>query len=162
MRQLLIERCPNCVTEASNGKKYKGETVLHLAVMQQQVALVDYLVKEANKLSKLETLLCARATGDFFTGKSDEGIDYGGSALSIAVCTQQPALVDYLVHNGADLAEEDSNGNTLLHLCVEHGLRNMYASTPLQFHSKILCLRTHRFIGLPPVEHQAFCYCVLL
>jgi len=35
-------------------------------------------------------------------------------------------LVEYLVSQGADINCRDSNGNTVLHLMVIHGLIDMY------------------------------------
>lgn len=46
--------------------------------------------------------------------------------LAFAVCTNQFNLVKLLVENGKALDTLDSNGNTLLHLCVIHRLAKMY------------------------------------
>ncbi len=47
--------------------------------------------------------------------------------MLFAACTNQPSLVEYLVEQGASLDVHDSNGNTILHLCVIHSLPHMYS-----------------------------------
>jgi len=42
----------------------------------------------------------------------------GELPLSLAACTNQPELVDFLLDNSADVAQRDSHGNTVLHALV--------------------------------------------
>jgi hypothetical protein len=66
----------------------------------------------------------ARATGDFFSSGS---CYFGEYPLLFAACTNQKTLVEYLIDWGADMDMVDSNGNNILHLCVIHNLKEMYA-----------------------------------
>ena len=46
----------------------------------------------------------------------------GQSALHLAVITNQPIIVNYLILNGANNLIRDYNGNTALHLACNYGL----------------------------------------
>ncbi|KAM4701603.1 transient receptor potential cation channel subfamily V member 1-like isoform 1-T2 [Discoglossus pictus] len=94
---------------------YKGQTALHIAIEKRHLDLVKLLMK--NKAD-----VHAKANGTFFQ-KRKKGVSFyfGELPLSLAACTNQPDIVNYLLNNpykNADLAARDSHGNTILHALV--------------------------------------------
>ena len=69
-------------------------------------------------------LIGHRATGTFFApGKR---CYYGELPLSFAVSVGRPEIVEYLLQQGANPAEVDSQGNNALHMAIIHGIPEMY------------------------------------
>ncbi|XP_074163761.1 transient receptor potential cation channel subfamily V member 1 [Sminthopsis crassicaudata] len=95
---------------------YKGQTALHIAIERRNMALVTLLVENGADVH-------AAAHGDFFKKtKGRTGFYFGELPLSLAACTNQLAIVQYLLHNphqAADIQAKDSVGNTVLHALVE-------------------------------------------
>ena len=116
--KFLMQTFPETVTAIYESKEYYGENILHIAIVNKQLELVQYLL-EIN----LE-LLNGKATGDFF--KTGQPCYFGEYPLFFACSTNQKTLVEYMVEKGARLDDVDSNGNNMLHLCVHHSLEEMY------------------------------------
>ncbi|KAJ6657242.1 hypothetical protein lerEdw1_002609 [Lerista edwardsae] len=95
---------------------YKGQTALHIAIERRNMYLVDLLVKNGADVH-------ARAHGEFFQKiKGRPGFYFGELPLSLAACTNQLNIVKYLLENPyhqANIATQDSMGNTVLHALVE-------------------------------------------
>ncbi|XP_040279289.1 transient receptor potential cation channel subfamily V member 1-like [Bufo bufo] len=94
---------------------YHGQTALHIAIERRNFHLVKLLME--NKAD-----VHATADGLFFQQKK-KGVSFyfGELPLSLAACTNQPNIVNYLLnnpHRRADLAAKDSHGNTVLHALV--------------------------------------------
>ncbi|XP_063300405.1 transient receptor potential cation channel subfamily V member 1-like [Pelobates fuscus] len=94
---------------------YHGQTALHIAIEKRNFQLVELLIKaQAN--------VHAKADGEFFQKKKKGvGFYFGELPLSLAACTNQPDIVNFLLNNPyrkADLAARDSHGNTVLHALV--------------------------------------------
>eukprot|EP00079_Xenopus_tropicalis_P036627 XP_017950398.1 PREDICTED: transient receptor potential cation channel subfamily V member 4-like [Xenopus tropicalis] len=96
-------------------KYYKGQTALHIAIERRCKDYVELLVQNGADVH-------AQAKGSFFQPKDEGGYFYFGELpLSLAACTNQPDIVDYLtenVYSKADLCRQDSRGNTVLHALV--------------------------------------------
>uniref|UniRef100_A0A671LTX1 Transient receptor potential cation channel subfamily V member 1-like n=1 Tax=Sinocyclocheilus anshuiensis TaxID=1608454 RepID=A0A671LTX1_9TELE len=91
------------VNAAYTDSYYKGQTALHVAIEQRSAKFVQMLVKKGADVH-------AKACGKFFHGNA--------LPLSLAACTNQPAIVDFLMNNpyqAVDVRERDSHGNTVLH-----------------------------------------------
>ncbi|XP_075710499.1 transient receptor potential cation channel subfamily V member 1-like isoform X2 [Rhinoderma darwinii] len=103
------------VNAAYTNDYYKGQTALHIAVEKRNLNLVKLLMEnEAN--------VNASAKGLFFQQKK-KGVSFyfGELPLSLAACTNQPDIVNYLLYNPydrADLHAVDSHKNTVLHALV--------------------------------------------
>ncbi|XP_032072029.1 transient receptor potential cation channel subfamily V member 1 [Thamnophis elegans] len=95
---------------------YKGQTALHIAIERRNMYLVNLLVKNGADVH-------ARAHGEFFQKiKGKPGFYFGELPLSLAACTNQLNIVKFLLENPyqpANIAEQDSMGNTVLHALVE-------------------------------------------
>uniref|UniRef100_Z4YJD4 Transient receptor potential cation channel subfamily V member 1 n=2 Tax=Mus musculus TaxID=10090 RepID=Z4YJD4_MOUSE len=95
---------------------YKGQTALHIAIERRNMALVTLLVENGADVQ-------AAANGDFFKKtKGRPGFYFGELPLSLAACTNQLAIVKFLLQNSwqpADISARDSVGNTVLHALVE-------------------------------------------
>ncbi|XP_053312960.1 transient receptor potential cation channel subfamily V member 1-like [Spea bombifrons] len=103
------------VNAAYTNDYYRGQTALHIAIEKRNLNLVQLLMR--NKAD-----VHAKAEGEFFQ-KKEKGVSFyfGELPLSLAACTNQPEIVNYLLDNPyrkADLAARDSHGNTVLHALV--------------------------------------------
>uniref|UniRef100_A0A8C4XU49 Transient receptor potential cation channel subfamily V member 2 n=1 Tax=Falco tinnunculus TaxID=100819 RepID=A0A8C4XU49_FALTI len=106
-RPLVNVACSDCY--------YRGQTALHIAIEKRNLDLVKLLVENGADVH-------ARAHGEFFK-KKKEGIYFyfGELPLSLAACTNQLEVVEYLLnnpHQKARLQEQDTQGNTVLHALV--------------------------------------------
>ncbi|XP_051887766.1 transient receptor potential cation channel subfamily V member 4 [Pristis pectinata] len=94
---------------------YRGQTALHIAIERRCKHYVELLVEKGADVH-------AQARGKFFQPKDEGGYFYFGELpLSLAACTNQPDIVNYLTENPdkvADLRRQDSRGNTVLHALV--------------------------------------------
>uniref|UniRef100_A0A8C3X8K3 Transient receptor potential cation channel subfamily V member 2 n=1 Tax=Cyanoderma ruficeps TaxID=181631 RepID=A0A8C3X8K3_9PASS len=106
-RPLVNVSCSDCF--------YRGQTALHIAIEKRSLDMVKLLVENGADVH-------ARAHGEFFR-KKKEGVYFyfGELPLSLAACTNQLDVVDYLLnnpHQKARLQEQDTQGNTVLHALV--------------------------------------------
>ncbi|KAM6402853.1 transient receptor potential cation channel subfamily V member 2-like isoform 2-T2 [Rhynochetos jubatus] len=106
-RPLVNAACSDCY--------YRGQTALHIAIEKRSLDLVKLLVENGADVH-------ARAHGEFFK-KKKEGVYFyfGELPLSLAACTNQLEVVEYLLnnpHQKARLQEQDTQGNTVLHALV--------------------------------------------
>uniref|UniRef100_A0A493TUI7 Transient receptor potential cation channel subfamily V member 2 n=1 Tax=Anas platyrhynchos platyrhynchos TaxID=8840 RepID=A0A493TUI7_ANAPP len=106
-RPLVNVACSDCY--------YRGQTALHIAIEKRSLDLVKLLVENGADVH-------ARAHGEFFR-KKKEGVCFyfGELPLSLAACTNQLDVVEYLLnnpHQKARLQEQDTLGNTVLHALV--------------------------------------------
>ncbi|CAL8302683.1 unnamed protein product [Lota lota] len=91
---------------------YKGQTALHIAIERRNTYYVKKLVEKGADVH-------AKACGKLFQPDSSEPSFYFGELpLSLAACTNQPELVDFLLGASARVSEQDSHGNTVLHALV--------------------------------------------
>lgn len=114
----IMDAYPELVCDQYYGTEYAGENILHIAIVNQQEDVVCDL------LARDKGLLTQRAVGNFF--QRGQPCYYGELPLFFAACTRQMRLVKLLLDAGADMNEEDGNGNSLLHMCVIHELTDMY------------------------------------
>eukprot|EP00756_Hemistasia_phaeocysticola_P007613 Hpha_TRINITY_DN14334_c0_g1::TRINITY_DN14334_c0_g1_i2::g.86661::m.86661/K04974/TRPV5; transient receptor potential cation channel subfamily V member 5 len=124
----LLECHPYIAREPYTTPLFKGEIPLHFPIVKRDVPMTMRILQVHP-----EGLL-ARATGDFFKSP-DGGCYFGEYPLFFAVCTNQPDLVLLLLAEakqrlGKTTAEmldmRDTDGNSVLHLCVWHNLPDMY------------------------------------
>ncbi|XP_063811906.1 transient receptor potential cation channel subfamily V member 1-like isoform X2 [Pseudophryne corroboree] len=103
------------VNAAYTNDYYRGQTALHIAIEKRNFDLVKLLMENKADVD-------AKANGVFFQ-KKRKGVSFyfGELPLSLAACTNQTNIVNYLLNNpyrNAELKTPDSHGNTVLHALV--------------------------------------------
>ncbi|XP_030648790.1 transient receptor potential cation channel subfamily V member 1-like [Chanos chanos] len=91
--------------------QYAGQTALHVAIEKRSLHYVKLLVQKGANVHAL-------ANGMFFKQKKEASFYFGELPLSLAACTNQEKVVDFLIENKADAGQQDSYGNTVLHALV--------------------------------------------
>ncbi|XP_058483452.1 transient receptor potential cation channel subfamily V member 1 [Solea solea] len=100
------------VNAAYNSKYYNGQTALHIAIERRSLPYVKLLVSKGANVH-------AKADGKFFQPHDGPNFYFGELPLSLAACTNQADIVDFLMENAqADAKLTDSHGNTVLHALV--------------------------------------------
>ncbi|XP_052412859.1 transient receptor potential cation channel subfamily V member 1 isoform X1 [Carassius gibelio] len=102
------------VNAAYTDSFYKGQTALHVAIERRSAKFVQMLVKKGADVH-------AKACGKFFQPNQETCFYFGELPLSLAACTNQPDIVDFLLNNpyqAVDVRKRDSHGNTVLHALV--------------------------------------------
>ncbi|KAM8835289.1 transient receptor potential cation channel subfamily V member 1 isoform 2-T2 [Synchiropus picturatus] len=97
-----------------NNSYYKGQTALHIAIERRSLHYVQLLVSKGAGVH-------AKASGKFFQPRDGATFYFGELPLSLAACTNQPDIVDFLLTNDYQRAQAqitDSHGNTVLHALV--------------------------------------------
>ncbi|XP_060052722.1 transient receptor potential cation channel subfamily V member 6 isoform X1 [Erinaceus europaeus] len=89
----------------------RGQTALHIAIVNQNVNLVRALLTRGASVS-------ARATGTAFRRSPQNLIYFGEHPLSFAACVGNEEIVRLLIEHGADIRAQDSLGNTVLHILI--------------------------------------------
>ncbi|KAE8599531.1 hypothetical protein XENTR_v10017228 [Xenopus tropicalis] len=135
-------------------KYYDGQTALHIAIERRCKDYVELLVQNGADVH-------AQAKGRFFQPKDEGGYFYFGELpLSLAACTNQPDIVDYLtenVYNKADLCRRDSRGNTVLHALVaiaDNTPENTKFVTEMYDHLVIKCAKLNKESSLETVTNN--------
>ncbi|XP_070823407.1 B-cell lymphoma 3 protein homolog [Chaetodon trifascialis] len=112
-----------------------GDTALHIAVVQGKLTIVYRLI---------QLLQRARRSLDIYNNLRQ-------TPLHLAVITQQAAMVEALLREGADPAALDRNGQTAIHLCCEYNQRDCL-SVVLSLSSSSKCLEIRNYEGLSPLH----------
>ncbi|XP_014052550.1 transient receptor potential cation channel subfamily V member 1 isoform X2 [Salmo salar] len=102
------------VNAAYTDSYYKGQTALHIAIERRSIYFVELLIKKGANVH-------AKACGKFFQAHDGPSFYFGELPLSLAACTNQPEVVDFLLENDyqrVDVRESDSLGNMVLHALV--------------------------------------------
>ncbi|XP_063060164.1 transient receptor potential cation channel subfamily V member 1-like [Engraulis encrasicolus] len=102
------------VNAAHTDPYYKGQTALHVAIERRSKYFVELLVQKGVDVH-------AKACGKFFQLHKGHCFYFGELPLSLAACTSQKDIVDFLLDNryqNADVRETDSRGNIVLHALV--------------------------------------------
>ncbi|CAF1503549.1 unnamed protein product [Adineta ricciae] len=125
MAQYLVRRCPETVIQAYDQSEYRGEVVLHIAIIKRNAAMVEWLLSNEHSKFYREQQLAATANGSFF--QFGRPCYYGETPLAFACCTNQWDIAEILLRHGASMDTVDSNGNTIFHLVVIHNKPKIYS-----------------------------------
>ncbi|KAJ8267234.1 hypothetical protein GJAV_G00140160 [Gymnothorax javanicus] len=93
---------------------YKGQSALHIAIERRSFYYVQLLVQKGADVH-------AKACGKFFQKNKGACFYFGELPLSLAACTNQLDIVQFLMDNPYQkvrITETDSRGNTVLHTLV--------------------------------------------
>ncbi|XP_060912200.1 transient receptor potential cation channel subfamily V member 1 [Labrus mixtus] len=113
------------VNAAYTNDYYKGQTALHIAIERRSLPYVKLLV---SKGADVHTKAC----GTFFQPHDGPNFYFGELPLSLAACTNQPDVVNFLMLNEYKRAQpevKDSHGNTVLHALVVVAAENFKENT---------------------------------
>ncbi|CAD5222224.1 unnamed protein product [Bursaphelenchus xylophilus] len=131
----LIALFPNIINDFYLCDEYYGETALHMGIVNEDAEIVRFLLKNGASLD-------VRCTGNFFTcddqkssrvdsansehamlGKNTYYLGHlywGEYPLAFAACLTQTDCFRLLCGYGANPNWQDTNGNTVLHICTIH------------------------------------------
>ncbi|XP_070540761.1 transient receptor potential cation channel subfamily V member 5-like isoform X2 [Ptychodera flava] len=137
----LVEAYPKLVHDIYIGEEYYGESALHMAIVNEDTAMVKFLLEHGAAINE-------RCCGNFFTPEDQkssrtscpksewivvsretnyEGLTYWGEyPLGFAACLGQQEQFRLLREAGGDPRLQDFNGNTVLHMMVIHNRKDMY------------------------------------
>ncbi|KAK2911811.1 hypothetical protein Q8A67_003944 [Cirrhinus molitorella] len=141
------------VNAAYTDSYYKGQTALHVAIEQRSAKFVEMLVKKGADVH-------AKACGKFFQPNQETCFYFGELPLSLAACTNQPDIVDFLMDNlyqAVDVRETDSHGNTVLHALVsiaDNSPENTEFVIAMYDHILIKSDQLHPKIKLEEIENK--------
>ncbi|CAM4539752.1 unnamed protein product [Leuciscus chuanchicus] len=143
----------NLVNAAYTDSFYKGQTALHVAIERRSAKFVQMLVKKGADVH-------AKACGKFFQPNQDMCFYFGELPLSLAACTNQPDIVDFLMDNcyqAVDVRKRDSHGNMVLHALVsiaDNSPENTEFVIAMYDHILIKAYQLHPEIKLEEIENN--------
>ncbi|XP_026810195.1 transient receptor potential cation channel subfamily V member 5 [Rhopalosiphum maidis] len=181
----LLHFYPKLVNDIYMIDEYYGESVLHMAIVNEDPAMVKVLMDSGADLNE-------RCFGNFMStedqkaSRSDsldhewvnlcpdtnyEGYVYWGEyPLSFAACLGQEESYRLMLARGADPNNQDTNGNTVLHMLViyekistfdmayeigaELNIRNVQNLTPLTLAAKLA--RIQMFFHILKIEREIY------
>ncbi|XP_050427082.1 uncharacterized protein LOC126837283 isoform X2 [Adelges cooleyi] len=181
----LLQFYPKLVNDIYMVDEYYGESVLHIAIVNEDPAMVKVLMDSGANLNE-------RCFGNFMcpedqkASRSDsldhewvnvcpdtnyEGYVYWGEyPLSFAACLGQEESYRLMLARGADPNNQDTNGNTVLHMLViyekistfdmayeigaELNIRNVQNLTPLTLAAKLA--RIQIFFHILNIEREIY------
>uniref|UniRef100_A0A8C1BSF5 Transient receptor potential cation channel, subfamily V, member 1 n=1 Tax=Cyprinus carpio carpio TaxID=630221 RepID=A0A8C1BSF5_CYPCA len=141
------------VNAAYTDSFYEGQTALHVAIERRSAKFVHMLVKKGADVH-------AKACGKFFQPNQETCFYFGELPLSLAACTNQPDIVDFLMNNpyqAVDVRKRDSHGNTVLHALVsiaDNSPENTEFVIAMYDHILIKADQLHPKIKLEDIENN--------
>ncbi|XP_067294440.1 transient receptor potential cation channel subfamily V member 1 [Pseudorasbora parva] len=141
------------VNAAYTDSFYKGQTALHVAIERRSAKFVQILVKKGADVH-------AKACGKFFQPNQEMCFYFGELPLSLAACTNQLDIVDFLMDNpyqAVDVGKRDSHGNMVLHALVsiaDNSAENTEFVIAMYDHILIKADQLHPKIKLEEIENN--------
>ncbi|CAI4222149.1 unnamed protein product [Auanema sp. JU1783] len=137
----ILDSYPKLVNDINVSEDYYGLTLLHQSIVNQDVKMAYTLLKRGADVS-------TRCYGAFFCADDQKAtrtdsleheyvelsaktnytgtMYFGEYPLSFAACMNQPDCYRLLLAKKANPNAQDTNGNTVLHMCVIHENMNMF------------------------------------
>ncbi|KAL0276082.1 UNVERIFIED_CONTAM: hypothetical protein PYX00_003742 [Menopon gallinae] len=137
----LLRFYPKLINDIYMGDEYYGESVLHIAIVNEDPAMVKFILDSGGNFHE-------RCFGNFMCPEDQkatrydsldheyvnvspetnyEGYVYWGEyPLSFAACLGQEESFRLMLAKGANPDNQDTNGNTALHMLVIHNKLNMF------------------------------------
>nr|CAH0100413.1 unnamed protein product [Daphnia galeata] len=129
----LLKFYPKLILDIYLDEEYYGENVLHIAIVNEDPAMVKYLLDngvnyqdrccgnfmspEDQKASRYDSLTSEVVLNDQTTNY-DGYVYWGEYPLAFAACLGQEECYRLVLAKGADPNGQDTNGNTVLHMLV--------------------------------------------
>ncbi|KAL2095046.1 hypothetical protein ACEWY4_009765 [Coilia grayii] len=133
---------------------YFGQTALHVAIERRSKYFVELLVEKGADVH-------AKACGNFFQWHDGPCFYFGEILpLSLAACTNQTEIVDFLLENPyqkADVRKTDSKGNNVLHalvLVADNSAKNTDFITKMYDHILTKAAYLHPKLKLEEAENN--------
>ncbi|XP_076042112.1 uncharacterized protein LOC143026009 [Oratosquilla oratoria] len=137
----LIRHFPSLINDIYMSDEYYGESVLHIAIVNEDPAMVKFLLDnganyherclgnfmcpEDQKASRQDSL--EHEWVDLCQQTNYEGYVYWGEyPMSFAACLGQEECYRLILAKGADPDNQDSNGNTVAHMMVIYEKLEMF------------------------------------
>ncbi|XP_073435027.1 transient receptor potential cation channel subfamily V member 6-like isoform X1 [Dendrobates tinctorius] len=112
MVKVILDCAPWIINEPMMSDIYKGETALHIAILQKDLDIVHLLLKNGADVSNF------RATCTYCVPGIECLFYFGEYPLSFAACTGNEEITKLLLKYGAPVSAQDSLGNTVFHTLV--------------------------------------------
>ncbi|KJH48557.1 ankyrin repeat protein [Dictyocaulus viviparus] len=173
----ILDFYPKLLNDICTSEDYYGLSPLHQAIINHDVQMVSKLLQRGADVNQ-------RCYGAFFCADDQKSsrtdsleheyveltmntnytgtMYFGEYPLSFAVCMDHPDLFRLLMAKKANLNAQDTNGNTVLHLCVIHekiemmklaveagarlNIANKQSLTPLTLAAKLAKKKVFNFI----------------
>ncbi|XP_055600931.1 transient receptor potential cation channel subfamily V member 3 [Uranotaenia lowii] len=181
----LLRFYPKLINDVYMCDEYYGESVLHVAIVNEDPAMVKYLLdagsdvderccgtfmcpedQKATRYDSIDTeIICVLPMTNY-----DGYVYWGEYPLSFAACLGQEECYRLVLARGADPDNQDSNGNTVLHMLViyekvsmfdmayEVGssvhITNLQNLTPLTLAAKLA--RVEMFFHIMSIEREIY------
>nr|XP_019536378.2 transient receptor potential cation channel subfamily V member 5 [Aedes albopictus] len=181
----LLRFYPKLINDIYMCDEYYGESVLHVAIVNEDPAMVKYLLdsgsdvderccgtfmcpedQKATRYDSIETeIICVLPMTNY-----DGYVYWGEYPLSFAACLGQEECYRLVLARGADPDNQDSNGNTVLHMLVIYekistfdmayevgsslDIRNLQNLTPLTLAAKLG--RVEMFFHIMNIEREIY------
>uniref|UniRef100_A0A158P7D7 ANK_REP_REGION domain-containing protein n=1 Tax=Angiostrongylus cantonensis TaxID=6313 RepID=A0A158P7D7_ANGCA len=185
----ILDFYPKLVNDICTSEDYYGLSPLHQAIINHDVEMVSKLLQRGADVNQSCVNLSLLCYGAFFCADDQKSsrtdsleheyveltmntnytgtMYFGEYPLSFAVCMNHPDLFRLLLAKKANLHAQDTNGNTVLHLCVIHekiagarlNIANKQNLTPLTLAAKLAkkkcCPYFHIFNIILELEGQS-------
>ncbi|KAF4533193.1 hypothetical protein B566_EDAN001735, partial [Ephemera danica] len=181
----LLRFYPKLINDVYMCDEYYGENVLHIAIVNEDPAMVKYLLDngvnfhercfgtfmspEDQKASRYDALdhewVCVNPLSNY-----DGYVYWGEYPLSFAACLGQEECYRLMLARGANPDNQDTNGNTVLHMLVIYeklntfdmayeaganiNIRNVLNLTPLTLAAKLA--RIEMFFHILNIEREIY------
>ncbi|CAJ0939097.1 unnamed protein product, partial [Mesorhabditis belari] len=180
----LLNKYPNLINDYNISEDYYGLSPLHQAIVNEDPRMVRVLLRQGADVNKrcYGAFFCADDQKDSRTDSLEhEYVElslktnytghmyFGEYPLHFAVCMNQPECYRLLLAQKANPNAQDTNGNTVLHMCVIHEnvemlrmavslgaslkITNRQGLTPLTLSAKLA--KKQMFIELLDMESEA-------
>ncbi|KAI9554266.1 putative transient receptor potential cation channel subfamily V member 6 [Daphnia sinensis] len=162
----LLKFYPKLIVDIYLDEEYYGENVLHIAIVNEDPAMVKYLLDhgvnyqdrccgnfmspEDQKASRYDSLTSEVVLNDPATNY-DGYVYWGEYPLAFAACLGQEECYRLVLAKGADPNGQDTNGNTVLHMLVIYDKAAMFDMA----HELGSLLNVRNRLGLTPLTLAA-------
>ncbi|CAF98182.1 unnamed protein product, partial [Tetraodon nigroviridis] len=108
----LMDGAPELINEPMTSELFQGLTPLHIAVVNQNINLVQHLISRGGDVAT------PQVSGLYFRKRIGGLIYYGEHVLSFAACTGNEDIISMIINAGASTRVQDYRGNTVLHILI--------------------------------------------
>nr|XP_023648528.1 transient receptor potential cation channel subfamily V member 6-like [Paramormyrops kingsleyae] len=152
----IMEEVPVLINEPITSDLYQGLTALHIAVLNQNLDLVNQLI------AKGADVATPRVTGIYFRKRRGGLLYYGEHIVSFAACVGNEEILNALINAGANIRAQDTFGNTVLHILAMQNSKDsvtkvidIFLASDKELNRDIPLYRQTNYRGLTPLKAAA-------